>query len=64
MVYADIIIAERFGALPWEIEEAPADRVAYYLGILGIEGEYKGLMDGLEPNEAFIEVDYDDDQRH
>jgi hypothetical protein len=52
-----VLIGERFGVPPWEVEEAPSDRLEYFLGILGIEGEYKGLMAGLDPGEAFIEYD-------
>ena len=38
---------------PWAIEDAPADRVAHYLNVLGIEGEMAGWMDDLPRDEEF-----------
>lgn len=49
--------AERFGRWPWELEEAPTDRVLYYAAIMGIQGEAKAAMDGLSPDEPFYRED-------
>lgn len=46
-------LGERFGKLPWELEDAPSDRLLFYLRIIGVEGEAKAAMMGLEPDEAF-----------
>lgn len=54
MPYAMVLLAERFGGWPWEIETAPADRVTHYLNLLGVEGEARSALDGLEPDEPFI----------
>jgi hypothetical protein len=49
---AFVLLAERFGGWPWDIENAPADRVEYYLAVIGAEGEahadHAGLSDGEE----------------
>ena len=47
-------MAERFGKWPWEIEEAPIDRVLYYLGILGVEGEVRQSLSRLRPGAQVI----------
>jgi hypothetical protein len=57
--YAYVHVAERFGGWPWDIEEAPADSVQKYLNLLGAEGEYKGDLAGLEPDEAMF---WEDDE--
>lgn len=54
-----MLIAERFGGWPWEIEDAPADRVQYYLNLLGAEGEYKEALHGLGPDEPMHWEDED-----
>jgi hypothetical protein len=47
-----VLLAERFGGWPWDIEDAPADRVTHYLAVIGAEGEahadHAGLSDGEE----------------
>lgn len=57
--YAYVLLGERFGRLPWEIEDAPADRVTFYLGLLRAEGEYKDDLAGLEPEDS---MDWGDDE--
>jgi hypothetical protein len=52
--YAFVLMAERFGKWPWEIEEAPIDRVLYYLGILGVEGEVGQSLSKLKPGAQVI----------
>lgn len=52
--YANVIIAERFGVLPWQLEQEPLDRVLYYFGILAIEGEMHGALEGLSHEEPLI----------
>lgn len=46
-------LAERFGKWPWQLEDEPADRVRYYLAVMGAEGEAKAAMEGLKPDETF-----------
>ncbi len=50
-------LAERFGRWPWELEDQPADRVRWYVAVLGIEGEARAAMDGLKPDEPFVRFD-------
>lgn len=52
-------LAERFGKWPWELETEPADRVRYYLAVMGAEGEAKAAMDGLKPEESFYRLEDD-----
>jgi len=60
MEYAYIVVAERFGGWPWDIEDAPADRVARVFNLLGAEGEYKQALAGLEPDEPMFWEDDED----
>ena len=60
--YAFVLMGERFGRLPWEIEEAPNAQLAKYINILGIEGEIKGLLAGAEPGEEIFLEGWDDDE--
>lgn len=55
--YADILIGERFGIPPWSIDDAPADSYARYMRIMGLEGEIKSALMGLEPDEHFERED-------
>lgn len=55
--YAYILLGERFGQPPWVIEDAPADRLAFYLGLLSLEGQYKDDLAGLEPDEPMTWFD-------
>lgn len=52
-----MLVAERFGVLPWVLEEEPADRVAYYFNLMGIEGEARTAMHGLDPEEEFYRIE-------
>lgn len=61
MPLAYVYIGERFGLAPWDIEAADADRVQYYLNVIGIEGEARADLDGLEPDEAMHWEDDDDE---
>jgi len=47
-----VLIGERFGQWPWSIEDAPADRVAYYLAIMGAEAEAHQDHAGLGDDEV------------
>jgi hypothetical protein len=47
-------LGERFGRLPWEIEDAPTDRAMYYIKVMGVQGEARAEMAGLEPDEEFF----------
>lgn len=48
-----IQLAERFGGWPWDVEREPADRVLYYLKVMGVQGEARAALAGLEPDEPF-----------
>ena len=52
--YAYVVIGERFGLAPWDIEEAPADRVGFYLHLLGAEGEIRGDLAGFDPEDTIF----------
>lgn len=56
LLYANVMLAERFGCLPWELEDAPLDQYRKYLSVLAIEGEVKGLLADLEPDEPLIRM--------
>lgn len=49
-----VLIAERFGGYPWEIEDAPADRVEWYMSVMGAESEGHRMFDDIPPDEAFV----------
>lgn len=55
MVY--VLLGERFGKWPWEIEGEPADRVRYYLNVLAAEAEARSLVEGLGTDEPLIEIE-------
>lgn len=55
-----VLIAERFGGFPWEVERADAERVQYYLNVIGIEGEAHEAMDDLKPDEKLVKYWGDD----
>lgn len=46
-------LGERFGRWPWELDDAPIDRVLWYARIMGIEAEAREALSGLEPDEPF-----------
>jgi hypothetical protein len=48
---AHVLIAERFGGWPWDLEQAPADRVAYYFAIMAAEAEAHHDHEGLGDEE-------------
>ena len=52
-----MLIAERFGQLPWTIEDAPADRALYYLDVLRAEAEAKRELEGVPVGESVIEIE-------
>lgn len=54
---AFVLLGERFGGWPWEIENAPADRLAYYLAVIGAEGEAHGDHAGMEPGEEVYRME-------
>ena len=53
---AFVLIAERFGGWPWELEQAPADRVTYYLAIMAAEAEAHQDHEGLDGDETIIRM--------
>lgn len=55
-----MLIAERFGKWPWELDDAPADRFTLMMNVLGIQGEARAAMHGLEPNEPLYYFDEDE----
>jgi hypothetical protein len=53
---AHVLLGERFGQWPWSIEQAPADRVAYYLAIMSAEAEAHQDHAGLDGDEEIIRM--------
>lgn len=51
--YLNVQIADRFHVLPWDVENAPADRYGFYARLLTIESAARAEMAGLEPDEEF-----------
>lgn len=51
---AAVQLGERFGKWPWELDDAPSDRVLWYARIMGIEAEAREALSGLEPDEPFF----------
>jgi len=43
-----IALGERFGRFPWEVKEAPADELAYFMAVMGEEARVKSELDGLD----------------
>lgn len=56
-LYANVLIAERFGRFPWEVEDAPLDLFLRYRAVLAAEAEARALLDGLEPDEPLIRME-------
>ena len=54
MPLAFVLLGERFGALPWELEDAPLDRLEFYLGVMGVEGRTHELVDDLPDDETLV----------
>lgn len=52
-----LAVCERFGIPPWELEDAPADRVAYWFGVLGAEGAVLRELEGVGPDEQFYDAE-------
>lgn len=53
-IYANVVVAERFGHFPWELEDAPLDRLLLYFNVLGVEAETMAALDGLSREEPLI----------
>lgn len=51
---AYVHLGERFGKWPWEIEDEPADRVAYYLGVMAKEAEYRDALADVGPRDEYF----------
>lgn len=54
---AAVILGERFGKWPWELDDEPADKVRYYAAIMGIQAEARSALAGLDPDEPFFRED-------
>lgn len=55
--YANVLLGERFGHWPWDIEDAPADRVYFYTRLLGIEGQAARHLERLPRGERSIKME-------
>jgi hypothetical protein len=53
---AFVLLGERFGGWPWELEQAPLDRVNYYLAVMAAEAEAHQDHDGLSGDETVIRM--------
>jgi hypothetical protein len=51
------ILAQRWHIPPWELEEAPADKVFWYMQVVGIANEAEADMDGLKGDEPMVWFD-------
>jgi hypothetical protein len=52
--YLPIILGERFGALPWEIAEAPLLPYLRVVRMLGLEGEIQAHVEKLPTDQQII----------
>lgn len=52
--WRNVILAERFGCLPWELEEADFERAWHYIRLLGVEGRMSKLLADLPNDEPLI----------
>ena len=50
----NVMLAERFGCTPLDIEDGEADRWLKYLGVMGIEGEVRELGQGVPDTEPLM----------
>lgn len=51
------ILAQRWGVPPWDIEQAPTDRLLWYMGIVGVYNEAVADMEGLGERESMYWMD-------
>jgi hypothetical protein len=49
-----VLVAERFGGWPWELEEVSLDKLLYYLNIMSAEGAAHELVDDLPEDETLV----------
>jgi hypothetical protein len=56
-----LMLAERFHVPPWEVENAPADRVLFWIQVMGIEGQVSADREGMAPDEILEMDEYDED---
>lgn len=47
---------------PWEIEQAPADRVSFYFNVLAAEAKVLARFDGVEPGEDVTLFGWSDEE--
>jgi hypothetical protein len=52
-------LAQRWGVPPWQLEEAPADKVLWYMAVVGIYNEAQADMEGMSEHEAMF---WEDDE--
>ena len=53
------IMAQRWGIPPWELEQAPADRVLWYMAVVGIYNEAQADLEGLPADQEMYWEDDD-----
>lgn len=51
MPLAHIFLGERFGKWPWELEDQPADKVQFYMNVIGAYNEAQADMRGLKEHQ-------------
>lgn len=49
-----LLMAERFGVLPWQIAAAPADEVLPWIGVMSLEAEIRDALADLGPEDVFM----------
>lgn len=61
-------MGERFGAPPWEIEDAPLDRKLFYLRVMAAEADglerIEGLSDDQDADFSDLDEEETDDAGH
>lgn len=45
---------------PWDVEDAPADRVLFWMQVMGVEGEVAQAREGMKPDEELVWEDDED----
>lgn len=54
-------LAERFHCPPWDIEQAPADRVMFWLQVMSVEAEVSNAREDMKSDEELVWDDGEDE---
>lgn len=53
-------LAQRWGTTPWDLEDAPADRLQFYMNVVGAYNEAQADMAGLNERQPMYWMDDDE----